>query len=361
MSNNSYNYNNRNLSDVFRELQNKNTSNDIQINNNSLYYSSTRRTTHTNIKHIVIAIIVLFALTAVVGTSIFAKSNTPEYEANENILNIQSIISSNADINKFKEQVVTDCNVVYATIRNDNPSLPRGEENVIKKGSLGKDKVTYVRTYENQKQTEEIELSRVSVTNPVSQIIEVGTSDFLAKHSVHIGDTMYLNADYTLKKSNDKTSKDVIEVKKSMDVKTVELASEEWCKVSYEDKEGYIETSFLVSETTAPDIVEENRLTKILKDVDIDMELNKSSGLTEKDFKKVLTHLPQDTNDVFKDNYKAFYEADKNYNINGIFLASIAIHESAWGTSTIANTGNGGNYNANGSSGVVIIRNARGV
>lgn len=31
------------------------------------------------------------------------------------------------------------------------------------------------------------------------------------------------------------------------------------------------------------------------------------------------------------------------------------------GTSTIANTGNGGNYNANGSSGVVIIRNARGV
>ena len=337
MSNNSYNYNNRNLSDVFRELQNKNTSNDIQINNNSLYYSSTRRTTHTNIKHIVIAIIVLFALTAVVGTSIFAKSNTPEYEANENILNIQSIISSNADINKFKEQVVTDCNVVYATIRNDNPSLPRGEENVIKKGSLGKDKVTYVRTYENQKQTEEIELSRVSVTNPVSQIIEVGTSDFLAKHSVHIGDTMYLNADYTLKKSNDKTSKDVIEVKKSMDVKTVELASEEWCKVSYEDKEGYIETSFLVSETTAPDIVEENRLTKILKDVDIDMELNKSSGLTEKDFKKVLTHLPQDTNDVFKDNYKAFYEADKNYNINGIFLASIAIHESAWGTSTIDN------------------------
>ena len=337
LNNNSYNYDNRNLSDVFRELQNKKYSNDIQIQNNSLNYGAIRRTNHSNIKHIIIAIAILFSLTAIVGTSIFAKSNMPEYEANKNVLNIQNIISSNADITKFKEQVVTDCNVVYATVRNDNPSLPRGEEITIKKGSLGKDKVTYVRTYENQKQTEEIELSRVTITNPISQIIDVGTSDFLAKHSVHIGDIMYLNNDYTLKKSNDKTSKDVVELKQSIDVKLLELPSEEWCKVSYDNKEGYIESTYLVSETTAPDIVEKNRLTRILKDVNIDMELNKSSGLTEKDFKKILTNLPQDKKDIFKDNYKVFYEMDTKYNINGIFLASIAIHESAWGTSTIAN------------------------
>ncbi len=337
MLNNSYNYDNRNLSDVFRELQKTNYNIDKPIHSELKYYGSTFGKKHSSIKHIIIGIIILFSLTAIVGTSIFAKSNMPEYEANENVLNIQNIISSNADITKFKEQVVTDCNVVFATIRNDNSSLPRGEENIIKKGALGKDKVTYVRTYENQKQTDEIELSRVTVTNPISQIIDVGTSDFLAKHNVHIGDTMYLNADYKLKKSNDKSSKDIIEVKLSMDVKLIELASEEWCKVSYEDKEGYVETSFLVSETTAPDIVEKNRLTRILNDVDKDMELNKSSGLTEKDFKKVLTNLPEDKKDIFKDNYKVFYDMDTKYNINGIFLASIAIHESAWGTSTIAN------------------------
>ena len=67
------------------------------------------------------------------------------------------------------------------------------------------------------------------------------------------------------------------------------------------------------------------------------MELNKSSGLTEDDFKKVLSGIPQDTKHIIEDNYKKFYEIDTKYNINGIFLASIAIHESAWGTSTIAN------------------------
>ena len=35
--------------------------------------------------------------------------------------------------------------------------------------------------------------------------------------------------------------------------------------------------------------------------------------------------------------YKNNSNMDTKYNINGIFLASIAIHESAWGTSTIAN------------------------
>ncbi len=40
----------------------------------------------------------------------------------------------------------------------------------------------------------------------------------------------------------------------------------------------------------------------------------------------------------------------KKYNINGIFLASIAIHESGWGTSQIANDKNNlfgyGSYDA---------------
>ena len=343
-SNNSYNYDNRNLSEVFRELQNKRNNIDYQnnvhnykYNKNSFSFGFRNRIRYSNFTHIVIAIVILFILMAIVGTSIFAKSNMPDYEVNENVLDIQSIISSNADITKFKEQIVSDCNVIYATIYTNNASLPKGEEVLIKKGSLGKDKVTYVRTYENKQLADEIEISRITITNPVTQIIDVGTSEFLAKHKVHIGDTMYLNNDYTLKKSNDISSKDIIQIKKSVDIKLLELPSEEWCKVSYEDKEGYIESSYLVSETTAPDIVEENRITKILKDVNIDMKLNKSSGLTEKDFKKILTKLPQDKNDIFKNNYKVFYEMDTKYNINGIFLASIAIHESAWGTSTIAN------------------------
>lgn len=66
-----------------------------------------------------------------------------------------------------------------------------------------------------------------------------------------------------------------------------------------------------------------------------DIELNKPSGLTEEQFKKVLTDS-KDTNNIFKDNAEYFYYIEKQYNINGIFVASIGIHESAWGTSRLA-------------------------
>ena len=66
------------------------------------------------------------------------------------------------------------------------------------------------------------------------------------------------------------------------------------------------------------------------------MELNRTSGLTLNDYKKIFTNLSDDKNKIFQNNYTAFYNAEKKYNINGIFLASMAIHESGWGTSQIA-------------------------
>ena len=70
--------------------------------------------------------------------------------------------------------------------------------------------------------------------------------------------------------------------------------------------------------------------------VNIDIELNRTSGLSLNDYKKIFTNLPNDNKKIFEDNYTAFYNAEKKYNINGIFLASIAIHESNWGNSEIA-------------------------
>ena len=341
-NNSSSSYENRNLSEVFRELQNvknittnKKKNFDTPIFNSKLEYSVPTR--KFSLVHIITIFIILFILTALLGKNIFAKSSVPEYEVNENILDIQSIISKNADISKFKEQFVANCNVVFPTISHDNSTLPKGETVVTKEGVLGKEAVTYIRTYEKQKLVDEIVLSRITLSHPVAAEVDVGTSEFLANHKVHIGDTMYLNSDYTLKKSDNKNSKDVTNITKYMDVKLIDLPSEQWCKVSYEDKEGYIESSILTSEATSPEIVEENKLQKIFNKVNIDMDLNKSSGLSEEDFKKALTNLSQDKKNIIKDNYKVFYDMDKKYNINGIFLTAIAIHESAWGTSTIAN------------------------
>ena len=341
---NSYNYKERNLSDVFKELEERKFNNTLNRKGKKINFKINAPSSLelNSIKsklispHIIVGVLVLIVVTTLFCKSIFAFSSSHEYESNNNILDIQSIISKNADISKFKEQITINCNVVYATIYNNNPLLPKGEEVITKDGTLGQEQVTYVRTYENQKLIDETIISKFTISKPSSQYVDVGTSEFLSKLNVHIGDTVYLEKEATLKKSAKTSSKDITTISKAMDVKLIDLPSEEWCKIEYDKKEGYIESSYLTSESLSPEIADENRKVKILSTVDIDMELNKSSGLTEKDFKKVLTNLPQDTNNIFKDNYKVFYEMDKKYNINGIFLAAIAIHESAWGTSTIA-------------------------
>lgn len=258
------------------------------------------------------------------------------YELNRHRLNIQTIISDNAGVDRVKEQVVEERDVDFETNYTDNPSLPKGEEIVKQEGVLGKDKVSLVKTYESNNLIEEIILSKETILEPVPKQIDLGTSEFLAKHKVHIGDIMYLINNGTLKESADSNSKDVAEVKASIDVKLLELPNEEWCKVSFDTIEGYIKTSELTSITTTPEIVEKNRIQRILLKVNPNMELNKSSGLTLNDYKKIFTNIPSDSNYIFNDNCEVFYNIDKKYNINGLFVAAIAIHESGWGTSQIA-------------------------
>lgn len=357
---NSYNYQNRNLSDVFKELQemqhNPNvgqaSEKNYQAKKNSNVFASNsytqnkRKTNDIKLSHIITGcsiLVVSMALFFPRDTSFkesYAKSDSTttvsNYELNRHSLNMQNIISENAGMDRVKEQVVEERDVEFETNYNNNSTLPKGEEIVTQEGVLGKDKVTAVKTYENGNFVEEIILAKEKVSDPTPKIIDRGTSEFLAKHKVHLGDTMYLIDDANLKEAPDVSSNDVAEVKKSIDVKLLELPNEEWCKVSFDNIVGYMKTSNLTSPVTTPNIVEKNRIQRILLKVNIDMELNKTSGLTLNDYKKIFTGLSNDTNKIFQDNYQVFYNMDKKYNINGIFLASMAIHESAWGTSQIA-------------------------
>ena len=354
---NSFNYDNRNLSEVFKELQEirNNESNKKSSSSNkskkvkkqfSFHFNNINKNSDLNLSNIVVGcsllllgIAILFPKSLMLNESYAKEENyeeVSEYELNRHSLNMQSIISENSGIDRVKEQVVEERDVEFETTYNNNPTLPKGEEIVIQEGTLGKDKLTLVKTYENGNFVEEVILSKEKLVEPISKIIDLGTSEFLAKHKVHIGDTMYLLNNATLKESADANSKDVAELKSSIDVKLLELPNEEWCKVSFDGIEGFIQTAKLTSSYTTPNIVEKNRIQRILLKVNIDMELNKSSGLTLNDYKKIFTNLPSDTNKIFQDNYQVFYNMDKMYNMNGIFLASIAIHESSWGTSKIA-------------------------
>ena len=352
-------HNNRNLSDVFRELQEiQQTQNTTVKHNRKAPIASKNFASHfhTNnfykdydlkLSHIIIGCSILIIALAVLFpkntsfTQSYAKEETieqiSEYELNRHRLNMQNIISENADMDRVKEQVTEERDIEFETEYNNNSTLPKGEEIITQEGSLGKENVTAVKTYESGNFVEEIILEKEKLVEPISKLVDVGTSEFLAKHKVHIGDTMYFLNTANMKQTSEDSAPDVAEVKKSLDVKLLELPSEEWCKVSFDNIEGYVKTSNLTSSYTTPNITEKNRIQRILIKVNIDMELNKGSGLTLNDYKKIFTGIPNDTNKIFQNNYTAFYNAEKKYNINGIFLASIAIHESGWGTSQIAN------------------------
>ena len=294
---------------------------------------------------ILLIIIALFPKNTSFVESYAKETEEPEVEAfeaknfeiNRKALNMQKIISENSSFEKVKEQVTEEREIEFEINTQQNPSLPKGEQVVLQEGANGKENVSLVKTYENGEFIEEIILSKERIQDPVPKILDIGTSDFLAKLHIHLGDTIYLTSTSTLRETPDKEGKELAEIKQNLDVKLLELPSEEWCKVSFDSLEGYLPTSSLTSAYVTPSMPEKNRIQRILLKVNIDMELNKTSGLTLKDYQKIFTGIPNDKNKIFENNAEVFYNIEKKYNINGIFLASMAIHESAWGTSQIAN------------------------
>lgn len=264
------------------------------------------------------------------------ETSSTNFEINRRALNIQKIISENSSFEKVKEQCVEERDIEFEVKSQANSSLPKGEQKIIQEGIIGKQKVALVKTFENGEFIEELILKKAVTQAPTPQILDIGTSEFLAKLNIHIGDTVYLTDDTILRKENKEDSEEVADIKQYLDVKLLELPSEEWCKVSFDSIEGYLPTKSLTSSSTTPTIVEKNRSKKLLLKVHLNMLLNQSSGLTLNDYKKIFTDLPEDKNKIFENNAEVFYNIDKKYNINGIFLASIAIHESAWGSSQIS-------------------------
>ena len=88
--------------------------------------------------------------------------------------------------------------------------------------------------------------------------------------------------------------------------------------------------------------------------------LNKPSGFTLEQFTKALTD-DKDKNKIFQNNAKYFYYIEKQYNINGMFVAAVGIHESAWGTSKISRDKNNlfgyGAYDSNPYNGAYTFDN----
>lgn len=349
MANNSYQ---KSLSEVFKELQ---TIKEKQLHNfseernkreeNSFMFHLKTRTKLDNIKLILIVLLVLFIFSMFSTNYIFAKDletldtkkiSVASFEKNENPQDVYEIISENISNMYQKEIVDRDEQIEFETEYINNKDFPFEEQIVLQEGILGSKKVTYVINYENDVVTSKFKIGESITLEPQKEVIQVGTSNILKQCGIHIGDNLYVSQDIDLKKEPVEDSESLKIVPAFYDVKALEIIDEAWFKVEFEGETGFISCDFLTSEALTPGIYEICRKAKILNKVDFNMNLNEPSGLILSDYEKIFLNFSQDTNNVFKENYSAFFEAEQKYGINGVFLASIAIHESNWGKSAIA-------------------------
>ena len=288
---------------------------------------------------IIIALIISFFKNRIFATNTANKEEQTivAFEENQKSIDVIEVMLENT--NSDKKMVNEQRDVQFETQYEDNPNLPRDEEQVKQEGKIGKIQVTALQEYKDNQMINEEIIDSKTLEEVVTKIIYKGTSDFLKKYSVHIDDQMYLLEAEDLKEEAKDDSNTICNVPRYLNVKIKE-AGEEWIKVAYNGKEGYLKTTNITSEAVTPMIKEKNRIATLKNNLNVDMDLSVPSGLTLSDFKTVLSNNLSDKNKIFEQSAEYFYKAEQKYKVNGIFLASIGIHESAWGTSKIANDKN---------------------
>lgn len=257
-------------------------------------------------------------------------------ENNQNAIQLEDILMENVSVLKSKEYAEEERPIEFEIQYVENPNLPEGEEKITQNGVNGRQQVTVIKSYENNTLVSENVIEAIPIENARPQIVDKGTSKFLANNKVHLEDTMYVTEEVVLKSTPEKSAEEICTILESLDVTLEELKGEEWCRVNYDGLEGFVKCKNLTSAKVTPGIVDANRRQKIKMTLSEDMPLNKSTDLTLEDYQKVLSGNKSDKNNVISENAEIFYKVDKNYHMNGIFLASMAIHESGWGTSTIS-------------------------
>ena len=290
----------------------------------------------------IIGILFLIVFSTVIQSNyIFAsyqdeKVEIGSFEKNEEPMDVLTVISDNISDSTKKEIITKEFQIDYETERRETKLLPKGEENIIQPGKYGYVEKTMIRTYEKNELIDETVINENKISDPVVNIIEVGTSEYMKDLKIHVGDKLVTKEMvYMYSEPTENEEKLVCQIYDTIDVVFVEPENE-FVRVKVDGMEGYVLGSKLTSEAITPGILEKARIKRVLLNLSPEMELNSPSGFSKEDYKKILSGNNQDVYKIFEDNAEFFYEVEQKYNVNGLFIAAIGIHESNWGTSTIA-------------------------
>ena len=260
-------------------------------------------------------------------------------------LDIKEIIANNSR-NVKKEEIVTKPeDLEYTTKYIENPELPKGMLQVMQEGIDGQQEVYTKKVFEGEELISEEQMSSKVTKSSVNKMVAIGTAPYSSNYKVKAGDNMYVTSSLLAIRiePNDKAQK-LISLNRDAQVKLLKK-KEEWYQVQYQSYIGWAKAecfTYLDPNSNKENINITNQYTKqqLLNRLSFNMPLNKPSGLSLEQFKKLFANEPKDTKNIFKNNAQYFYYAEKQYHVNGVFIAAVAIHESGWGSSAIANDKN---------------------
>lgn len=261
-----------------------------------------------------------------------------QYLANDEMYNASKITNENTKDTVTEELEKVERDVEFTTKYIETDKIAIGTIQVLQEGMDGKEAVTIRKTYIDGELTKEEQLETKLIKSQLEKIVQVGKGPASLRYTINEGDLVYVTPNLlAIYLEPDKSSKKIITINKQTGVYAIKVEND-WVKVKYGNYVGWAKKECLSKEITKTELKDEDLKDKneILSNVSENMELNKVSGLSIEQFKKVLTGNSQDKNNVFNENYEYFYYAEKQYNVNGIFLAAVAIHESNWGTSKMA-------------------------
>ena len=257
--------------------------------------------------------------------------------SNANEINLDEVINKNSKENGFKEEFITEeIDLEYITKYQSNAELPKGVIQVVQEGREGKQEVTIKRSYENGEIVKEEQVNSKITKAAVNKIVEVG-SGIGSTYKVKVGDKVYITSDRAeIKLEPNGNSTKIATLGKNEELTVLEINGD-YYKIEAIGIIGYVKKENVTFRNKENENSEQNNNSNStnIRKLSFNMELNKPSGLSLEQFKKVLTDS-KDVNKVMQNNAEYFYYIEEQYNINGLFVAAVAIHESGWGTSKIS-------------------------
>ena len=223
-------------------------------------------------------------------------------------------------------------------------SIPKGVVQVVQEGRQGTQEVTVKKTYKDETLVNEEQVSQKITKASINKIVEIGGGTGTSNYKVKVGDTLYVTSDrLSVMVEPDENSQKVATLSQNDELELKEI-KDSWYKIESGTARGYVKaecTTYInpnaqnEEEYTNEGSSNEKSASTLKSTLSFNMALNKPSGLSLDQFKKVLTDS-KDKNNIFANNAEYFYYIEKQYNINGIFVAAVGIHESGWGTSKIS-------------------------